>query len=274
MDKASILQQARLMNNQRIAEGTYSMELSAPDIAASAQPGQFVMVSVAGGADPFLRRPFSIAGMDADSGAIRLVYQVVGRGTMQMAQWGSGYEVDLLGPLGNGFFWGETLRTATLVGGGLGTAALLPLAKELRAQGVAVTAFIGARHKGLLFGLDQLSAFGCTVNIATEDGSAGFTGFATHPLEAYVASIQGPQAMSAGKHMLFACGPAPFLEAITILCAEYSLSGQISMEERMGCGFGVCIGCSVQTRAGEGILQKKVCSDGPVFSAGEVVFHG
>jgi NAD(P)H-flavin reductase len=335
------------------------MELAEPNLAASASPGQFVMVAVNQGSEPFLRRPFSIAGVDKDLGVIRLIYQTVGKGSALMAAWESGRRVDVLGPLGNGFSLDGGFSNAILVGGGIGTAPLLPLAKELRAHGKDVNVFVGAASIGRVFGISQFNEYGCKVQLATEDGSGGMKGFVTLALEEHLQRHfleqrpqgQHPQSMNLhlqeqhpktpqGQHpqdlhlqelhlqsqhhqeqhiqeqriqeqrlqtpqsqtshsqpphpntaanapiaysattsatpptcRLFACGPTPFLRAVAALCRRYALDAQLSMEERMGCGMGACMGCAILIRdsAGE-IQQKRVCYDGPVFSAEEVYY--
>jgi len=242
------------------------MDISASELAATASPGQFVMLAMNDSIDPFLRRPFGIAGIDRDGGAIRLIYQVVGRGTGDMSGWEPGRRIDLLGPLGNGFTWDERLRRAILVGGGMGIAPLLPLAEALRACDVEVDVFIGARSMDLLLGQDTFSKYGCQVHFATEDGSGGVTGFVTLPLEEHLRKHVSVAPMCT----LFACGPTPLLKAVAGLCDTYKIEAQLSLEERMGCGFGACMGCSVQVMPAEGAaVNKRVCCEGPVFSAAE-----
>ncbi|MCL1804989.1 MAG: dihydroorotate dehydrogenase electron transfer subunit [Clostridiales bacterium] len=285
MNDISLAKPALLISNRQIADGIYAMDLQEPGLAAEARPGQFVMLAVSEGADPFLRRPFSLAGIDGDGGKIRLIYQVSGRGTGLMAAWEAGKQVSLLGPLGNGFALDAQPGPAILVGGGMGLAPLLPLAKELRERDRAVYVFAGARSLGLLFGLSDFRAYGCMVQIATEDGSGGAAGFATLPLGQYMQAgfpgggrASGTDGMTRGggsqAPSLYACGPAPFLRAVAGLCRDYGVEAQLSMEERMGCGIGACMGCSVQIRTAEGIVRKRVCYDGPVFRAGEVVLDG
>jgi dihydroorotate dehydrogenase electron transfer subunit len=258
---------AVVTHNAQIAEGIFSMTLAEPEIAAACVPGQFVMISVSDGVEPFLRRPFSVAGMDRGKGTFTLIYQAVGKGSKRLAGWGAGQETDILGPLGNGFSRKDGMGKAVLAGGGMGIAPLLPLAKELRAGGVDVSVFAGARSMDLLFGLHRFNAYGCKVQVATEDGSGGVRGFVTLPLEEHLK-----------KHaptMLYACGPTPFLKAVAALCGSFHWEAQLSLEERMGCGFGACRGCSIQTWSASGdIVRKRVCVDGPVFAAGEVFPDG
>ncbi|MDR0468677.1 MAG: dihydroorotate dehydrogenase electron transfer subunit [Peptococcaceae bacterium] len=314
----TMLRHALLISNFRLADGIYDMELVEPALAASAVPGQFVMVAINESIEPFLRRPFSIAGIDRDQGIIRLIYQTVGKGTAQMAGWEPGRKVDLLGPLGNGFSWEEGLIGAILVGGGIGIAPLLPLANELRASGKDALVFIGAASASRIIGADLFDSYGCRVWLATEDGSAGIKGFVTLPLEEHLqqqfqsskqqyqspgqplqppantallplgqslqpsadAALQPlgqPLPPSADATLppwqLFACGPALFLKTVAALCSRYTLCAQLSMEEKMGCGIGACMGCSIPVKSSAGeVRQKRVCYDGPVFDAREVYY--
>ena len=271
---------ALLNSNDRIGPEIYEMELVAPEISSRAKPGQFVMASLSEEADPYLRRPFSIAGADRGRGVVKLIYQAAGKGTAQMSRWAPGRQVGLMGPLGNGFSWREEASGsalaggAILIGGGIGAAPLLPLAKSLREQNISVSVFIGVKTIGQAIGLRDFHAWGCRVRLATEDGSGGMTGLVTLPLEQHLkASAHSPGADTPAPR-LFACGPAPLLRAVAALGRAYALEAQLSMEERMGCGFGVCMGCSIKTMAGSGgFIQKRVCHDGPVFDA-RVVFYG
>lgn len=288
--EASLLKKAFLTKNQQIAKGIYEMELVEPDLAAAAQPGQFVMLAIRKGVEPFLRRPFGIAGIQPQAGSIRLIYQATGRGTAEMAGWEAGRLVELLGPLGNGFTWEERPGRVILAGGGMGIAPLLPLAKALRSLDKEVTVFLGARSLDLVFGVKELGQAGCQVQLATEDGSAGAAGFVTLPLESYLQKnisaaphqdhhrsqpANQPQPSSLPLQGLYACGPTPFLKAVSSLCSRYSLAAQLSLEERMGCGLGACMGCTVQIKDGAGkVMQQRVCYEGPVFRAEEVVFDG
>jgi dihydroorotate dehydrogenase electron transfer subunit len=296
------IHQASLLKNRALAPQLYEMELLAPTLAAAAKPGQFVMVRIGENQDPLLRRPFGLAGIDPDSGRIRLVYQVVGRGTEQMSHWRTGRTVDVLGPLGNGFTWTEDPDRVILAGGGLGIAPLLPLAQALRKAGKEVTVFLGSRSEALLFGLQELTELGCGIQLATEDGSQGFKGFLTTPLEHFLCAqaldsvfLKAKEASESGKghahvhthamlregltetgfHQLYACGPAPFLRAVGGLAARYALPAQLSFEERMACGVGACMGCAIRIKNPDGTVKTcRVCSDGPVFTGEEVVWNG
>lgn len=296
------IHQASLLKNKALAPQLYEMELLAPALAAEGKPGQFVMVRINENRDPLLRRPFGLAGLDPESGRIRLIYQVVGRGTQQMSQWRTGRTVDILGPLGKGFTWTGESDRVILAGGGLGIAPLLPLAQSLRDAGKDVIVFLGSRSEALLFGIDAFHEMGCQVQLATEDGSCGFKGFLTTPLEHFLCAqaldsvfLKAKAASESGQghthshahvnireglaqtgyHQLYACGPAPFLKAVSAVAQRYALPSQLSFEERMACGIGACMGCAIQIKNEDGTIKTcRVCSDGPVFTGEEVQWNG
>ena len=257
-----------ILKNRQLAGSLYELVCHAPALARAACPGQFVMLAVEDSPRLFLRRPFGFSGIEKEEGVIHIYYQVVGQGTRQMSGWEVGRSLDMLGPLGRGFHWEAGPGTAVLIGGGMGIGPLLPLAQALRQDGKDVIAFLGAASLDKLFGMRRLMDLGCRVQIATEDGSAGHHGFITIPLEQYLSKASSPAA-------LYACGPTPFLQATAALGQRFALPLQLSMEERMGCGIGVCMGCVVTIKDSGGHLRNsRVCYEGPVFSGEEVVFHG
>lgn len=257
--------QAFILNNIHLGPDLYAMEFMAPELAAQAQPGQFIMLSLSEESDPFLRRPFGLASIDGHHGRIRIIYQVVGKGTRTMSRWRVGQKVSLLGPLGQGFSWEEGPGDVILAGGGLGLAPLLPLAQSLKQGGKTLHLYYGCRTKDQLFGMTELEAMEARIILATEDGSCGRQGYLTQDLQEGLA--QFPEAP------LYACGPSPFLKVVQQLAG--SRFCQLSLEERMACGLGACMGCAVEIQDGSGNTKmKRVCADGPVFNAQEVIFHG
>jgi dihydroorotate dehydrogenase electron transfer subunit len=208
--------------------------------------------------------------MDAAAGTVSVRYRVVGRGTRALASKAIGDSLRIMGPLGRGFWWDHGLRSAALVGGGMGIAPLLPLALALRANGIRVEAFLGAQSKSGLFGVDILESAGCRIYVATDDGSEGRRGLAT---DIFLSEMN---ASGSQRHFgVFACGPAPMLRALTELCAARRLPCQISMEERMACGLGVCMGCAILTAGADGAVRReRVCRQGPVFDGAEVRWDG
>ncbi|MBQ7246567.1 MAG: dihydroorotate dehydrogenase electron transfer subunit [Lachnospiraceae bacterium] len=236
-----------ITENKRIATDVYSMRLCG-DTSAVTAPGQFVNIRLDG---LFLRRPISVC--DCVDGELWLVYKVVGHGTEQMACMQPGQELDVLTGLGNGYDISSAGDAPLLVGGGVGTPPLLLLAKSLRAQGKKVSAVLGFNTAREIILKDDLEALGCGVSIATMDGSAGTKGFVTDALPAEASYI-------------FACGPEPMLRAVYRATA---CPAQFSFEERMGCGFGACMGCSCRTVTG----YKRICTDGPVLRREEILWQ-
>lgn len=236
-------------SNDLEARDTYRIVLRS-DSLVTATSGQFVDLALPG---YYLRRPISIS--DCRPDAVILYYKVVGEGTRALAQMVPGAALELLLPLGNGFHPEKCAADALLIGGGLGVAPLYLLAKELLAQGKHATAVLGFNKADEICLADDLKALGIPVLIATMDGSVGTKGFVT-------------DAIAAAKPVFdrfYACGPRPMLKAV---CKALDAPGEVSLEERMGCGAGFCYGCTVQTANG----PRRVCADGPVFDKEEVLW--
>lgn len=241
---------ARIKTNAQIAPDVYRLELQTRTFSLEA-PGQFVNISVP---PYFLRRPISVC--DWEEGLLTLLYKVQGKGTLAMSKKKPGHSLELLGPLGNGFAL-QTLQDddVLLVGGGIGCAPLLALAKALVQQKKHVTAVLGfASQKDILLETD-LAQYNVQTHIATLDGSCGTQGTVIDVIKQY-----GLQ-----HRYFFACGPEGMLRA---LLDTMTSSGQLSFEERMGCGFGVCMGCSKETKHG----SRCVCKDGPVFQKEDLIW--
>lgn len=237
--------------NTNIAKDVFFMRLQGPTDTIVA-PGQFINIQLAGF---YLRRPISVC--DWDENGISIIYKILGRGTAQIAQYGAGTELDILTGLGNGFTPKKAVGKKTvLVGGGVGVPPLYGLAKALIAQNTCPDIVLGFRSAEDVFYKNEFEALGCHVEIATEDGTMGHTGFVTTPL----------QKMKYDYY--FACGPQAMLHALHKQAKANGAIGQLSFEERMGCGFGACMGCSCETLVG----AKRVCVDGPVFESEEVMF--
>lgn len=234
-------------------------------------PGQFAMLKAHGLSEPLLRRAMAYYRSAMIDGALRVdfIYQVLGRGTQSLAQLGVGDAVDFLGSLGNTYDLAAARgRSALLVAGGVGSAALFMLAEELLRGGAPTKLFIGGASRGDLCGLDDfIKLLGeDQVISATIDGSYGEKGFVTAPLQKYLS------AHSDEAPIIYACGPDPMLHRVAQLAAAYGVPAQLSLEAPMGCGYGVCVGCAVAVKADspEGFLYKKVCTDGPVFWSEEL----
>ncbi len=230
-----------------------------------AQPGQFVMLRVSENLDPLLARPFGIYSLPSRS-SIELVYRVVGKGTALLTQRKAGSPLNILGPIGNGFPLPEKSTTPVLIAGGSG---FPPLHFFSLKAGSRAQLFIGARNKDCLPPIRILKSFRdivAKVHLATDDGSAGKQGVTTDLLSAFLT------AMERKTHLvLYACGPYAMLSAVGRIAAMHSLPCYVSMEERMACGVGACMGCSVGMKTGE---YKRVCKDGPVFASQDIEWSG
>ena len=250
--------------NKEVAPDIYLMTLEAKPISTVAKPGQFAMIKVGDSHcdDPLLRRPFSIHNISGDT--VQFLYKVLGRGTQILSAAKPGMEISCLAPLGNGFNILSN-KSHCLVGGGMGIAPLLFLAKYIRKNqpGSSVHVLLGARTQKELIAIEDFASQNLDgLEIATDDGTAGHYGLVTELLE--------KQAWSTGEVNVYSCGPEPMMKAVAHLCQKSKWHCQVSLEALMACGMGACLGCAVSQK---GLGAKKylhVCSDGPVFSAGEI----
>jgi dihydroorotate dehydrogenase electron transfer subunit len=252
------LERAIVIANDRVAEGVGLAVVEAPRAAASVQPGQFVHLRIARGADFILRRPFSVH--RATGERIEILYQVLGRGTRALAEIERGADMDLIGPLGHGWEVPEDAAHALLVAGGLGAAPMGMLVEELAARGVAVTVAQGAPNAERLVARELFEAHARRVEIATDDGSAGQRGFVTMLAEGLIADDR--------PDVVYACGPEAMQRIVAAQAAEVGVSCQVSLERLMACGVGACLSCVVSTTDG----RKRACVDGPVFDAERVLW--
>jgi dihydroorotate dehydrogenase electron transfer subunit len=241
-------------------------------------PGQFAMLRPAGATEPPLRRAMAVYRVvqEKDSGqtAVEFIYQVFGRGTENLRRLRPGDVADCLLPLGKPFDDAPVAvagREALLAAGGVGAAALFLLAQSLRRQSVSVRLFLGGRSTMDLIGLNDFIELGCAVHVATNDGSRGVRGHVTEPLETFLADHA--EETRAGKYVVYACGPTPMLRRVTEIAAAANVLAFASLEERMACGFGVCVGCVVETQgAGAETEFQRVCVEGPVFRCDRLVW--
>ena len=247
------LQDAHIMKQEELAPGVFMLIVQAPSIANNAAPGQFVEIRILH--DAFtLRRALGIVAADRSNGSIAFIYRVVGRGTRALSKLKKGDVVNLLGPLGNSFSMGYA--HPLIVGGGMGLSPLFFYAAAM--QGKA-DILMGGRTKEELFWKDLYSGMG-EIFITTDDGSLGKKGFVTEYLS---------ELLSAGKYDgVVVCGPEIMMKNVAKLAKEHDVPCLVSLEKRMACGLGACLSCSIDTLNG----RKKVCKDGPVFSAEEVFF--
>ncbi len=227
-----------------------------PEIADAAHAGQFVEVRVKADVKPFLRRPISI--FDAADGKLSLLVRTVGEGTRIMEEWTGGEEVDILGPLGNGFSLEEGNEDVLLVGGGIGAAPMNLLIKTLAAAGKKIhMIFLPKRDQALMESMADLTA---NIDYVVCENRHGLPAAMDQMTE------------KADIKMVYCCGPTPLMKTVADYCNAKDIESQISLEERMGCGIGLCIGCVVAIKSGDDFEYKKVCQDGPVFSGKEVLF--
>jgi len=256
---------ANITQNIQIAPDIYLMEIESPEIAEDAQPGQFLHIRCSDALLPLLRRPISIADADKKTGSIKIIYRVVGQGTQLLCQKKPGDRLDIIGPLGNGFPMPDKGKTSIIIGGGIGVAPLLYLAKNIAKEqmnGHLPIVLLGFATKQEAFGIEFLNSLHVKVEICTDDGTFGYKGFPTKLLKEYLKQYQEKSNL-----ILYACGPKPMLSGIKDIAACENITTYLSLEERMACGVGACLGCSVKSsQAG----YKKVCKDGPVFEAGEI----
>ena len=249
-----------IKSNEQIAKNVYRMQLGGD--TAGILPGQFVNIRVEG---QYLRRPISVCNVIEAKGemlevrgerreargVLTIIYKVVGVGTEAMSHLPIGTQLDVLTVLGNGYDLSKAEDAPLLVGGGVGVPPMYMLARQLREAGKKVRVILGFNTKDEVFYEDEFRALGCDVTVTTVDGSHGVKGFVTNALD--------------GKQSYYyTCGPLPMIKA---LLQAAGTKGEVSMEERMGCGFGACMGCTIQTTQG----PKRVCKEGPVFAASELL---
>lgn len=242
---------------EEIETGIFSMCIQDKDMASHAKPGQFVSLYCNDGSR-LLPRPISICEINKNEGTLRLVYRVVGKGTEEFSHLHAGARINVLGPLGNGFTIEGT--KALLIGGGIGIPPMLELAKALHEKNIEVQVVLG--YRDVLFLNEEFESYG-KVYISTEDGSAGTKG---NVIDAIVEH-------NLTADVIYACGPTPMLKGVKEYGSKHKITTQLSLEERMACGVGACLGCVCKTREKNPLTQvnnKRICKDGPVFYAQEV----
>lgn len=238
-----------ITENLQLTENIFRMKLKG-DVSAVTAPGQFVDIRIE---DYYLRRPISVC--DVENGEIIIIYKTVGHGTDAMSHMTAGEKLDVLTGLGNGYDLNRSGEHPLLIGGGVGVPPLYMLAKKLKEQHKEVSVILGFNTAKEVFYETEFKALGCDVKVTTVDGSYGNKGFVTNAFP-----------LVENYTFTFACGPMPMLKAVYNTAVT---DGQYSFEERMGCGFGACMGCSTKTKNG----YKRVCKDGPVFDKEEILWE-
>ena len=252
-------QTAQIISNERDTDLYFRLNLRAPSIASLVQPGQFAHIRVLPIKDALLRRPFSIFQVSGD--AFSILYKAIGKGTEVLSQMRPGNEISAIGPLGHGFTVPKPgCETPLLVAGGYGMAAMYLLAERSPQKGIV---FVGGRRSVDILCEKEFRALGWEVRVATEDGSHGEKGLVTQPL---IAELR----RSIAGRKLFACGPTPMLKAIGKLAQEFNVPAELSMDEHMCCGVGVCLTCVIPVKTGDGWEYQRTCTEGPVFDSRQI----
>ena len=277
-------QTVQIVSNERDTDSYFRLGLRAPQIAPLIQPGQFAHIRILPLKDALLRRPFSIFQVTGDTFSI--LYKTVGKGTDALSRMRAGEELSIIAPLGHGF----TLPQAggeipLLIAGGYGMAAMFLLAQRSPQKGIV---FVGGRRRVDILCEEEFAALGWDVRVTTEDGSRGEKGLVTQPLLAELRSSRGNEAQtkksetsqslltSAATHRklkLFACGPTPMLKAVGKIAEDFNLPAELSMDEHMGCGLGVCLTCVIPVKTSDGWEYQRTCTEGPVFDSRQIVWE-
>ena len=262
-------QQVKVLFNEQVGRAYYKIGLACSEYYLTAKAGQFIMLRFAGQSQPLLRRPFSIHNLIITNGetqGLEVLYKVVGKGTAILARQKPGDIVDILGPLGSGFLIPRQVKRVYFVAGGIGVAPLVFLACQLDRRDADLSncrAFIGGRNQEDLLCRNDFIRLGIAVQTTTDDGSAGDQCLVTHPLEEVV--DEHP------PDIIVACGPMEMLACIVGITQKYGVPCQVSIETRMACGMGACLGCAVEGR-NQSDRYLHACLDGPVFDAAEIKF--
>ena len=261
----------KILSKKEVAPNIFLIKLSAPSVTQEALPGQFIHIKCSKDNYPLLRRPLSIHRIDKEKGEISILFQVIGEGTKLLAQKEVRDNLDILGPIGNGFNIYPESKKIIIIGGGIGVAPLLALCEESIKKGKEVRVLIGALKKELVIGEENFRKLGAKVDVATNDGSYKYKGLVTDLLERIIK--EGWLA-----DQIFACGPKLKLKKVVEVSLEAHIDCQVSLEERMACGIGACLGCVCKIKTKDKkedkvkYEYKRVCVDGPVFRGSEVVW--
>jgi dihydroorotate dehydrogenase electron transfer subunit len=263
----------KVLSNREMMKGHLLMSVRLPRTFDAPLPGQFVMIHLRDRKDILLGRPFSIYGIQYHKSSVilEILYRVVGEGTYSLSLLKRGAEVEILGPLGRPFEVNRRIKNIVLVAGGLGIAPIRFLLEYLK-TGIfefqaRIRFYMGAKTAGELVELDRLEPLCEDINVCTDDCSRGYHGFVTEPLEKDLKSFP------IADTMIYACGPAAMIRRLAGLLEDHPVPCQVSLEERMACGLGACLGCAIAVRGQDGERQyKRVCKDGPVFDIRDILW--
>ncbi|MGB9595773.1 MAG: dihydroorotate dehydrogenase electron transfer subunit [Candidatus Poribacteria bacterium] len=267
MDKKSKkVVNGKIISKKQLTDEHFQITFDCPYIANNIMPGQFIQIRISRRlTDPLLCRPFAVYKKKYNS--IDVLFKIVGKGTHFLSQRNIGDDLEITGPLGNGFPLEGDFDTAMLIAGGMGIAGLFLLAEHLRHKNIIM--LIGACSQDKIIGIDDLNEIGINTRIATDDGSCGYKGMVTDLLKNGITDKD-----DITKSKLFACGPMPMLKEVAQIAKQKNIPAYVSLEEKMACGIGACMGCACEVISSDGKIQyKMVCKDGPVFNAEEILWN-
>ena len=250
---------AEIVKKEKIIENVYKFSIKSKEIAEQAKPGQFLEIKVSEAQEPFLRRPISIFNIDKKNGILEFIFMIRGKGTKILSKREVGEKLNILGPLGEGTFTIKEYKNVSIIGGGIGIYPLYELAKQLKEKNVNVTTYLGFRNKDFVELEDEFNKVSNTLVVSTDDGSYAKKGFGINFLKEDSIKVK-PDA-------IFACGPLNMLKTVKSFADENNIYVEISLEERMACGIGACLGCAVKVNKNQEEKFLHVCKNGPVFDA-------
>ncbi len=254
------LVQAKLIKKEQLLSDIFKFSVKSEELVSESKPGQFLEIRITNEVVPFLRRPISIHNIDKENNVVEFIFQVKGKGTKLLSQKEEGENIDILGPLGSGIFEIKNYKNIAIIGGGIGIFPLYELVKSAP-KDVTTNTYLGFRNKELVTLEEEFKKVSSNFILTTDDGSYGKSGFAINYLRDDIEKKN--------IDAIYACGPLPMLRAVKQLAEEKNIPCRISLEERMACGVGVCLGCAVKTASSPKDAPQyiHVCKAGPVFDA-------
>ena len=253
----AVIEKVELVKKEQLKHDMYKFSIKSENMANEAKPGQFLEIKVTDNIEPFLRRPISIYNVKRKEGILEFIFQVKGKGTEILSTKKVGEEIDIIGPLGKGTFEFEKYNNIAIIGGGIGIFPLHELSKRAKESDKNTNIYLGFRNKDFVVLEEEFNKVATNLIISTDDGSYGKDGFAINFLKKDIEKNS--------IDCIFACGPLPMLKAVQALAKERNIPCQISLEEKMGCGIGACLGCAVKYKTETEDTFKRVCKEGPVF---------
>lgn len=255
----SVSEQVEIISKEQLKDDIFKFVIKSKNITEYALPGQFLEIRVNDDIEPFLRRPISIHEINKEKDELVFIFRVQGKGTEILSRKKVGDKISVMGPLGNGYFKLKDYKKIAIIGGGIGIFPLYELAKKAKTKG-EVTTYLGFKSKEFVLLEDEFANVSDKLIITTDDGSYKENGFAINYLK--------DDCENEKPDCIYACGPLPMIKSVRDFAIQNNIPAQISLEERMGCGIGICLGCAVKDKNSEGF--KHVCKDGPVFDVNDV----